>query len=77
VPKPSVQKLLNPEIIMKMSRILAALSRRAPAAENTEPDEAQISGASFVQQEPDPVKEVGLTAREISGWAMGGSGALD
>lgn len=62
---------INP---LKVNPFRTLLSRRAP---EPVPAEAHLAGTSFVEQEPDLAKETGLTAREVSGWAMGGSGALD
>lgn len=62
---------------MKISPIIAALARRLSSAEHAKPEETQMSNVSLERQEPDLAKEIGLTAREISGWAMGGSGSFD
>lgn len=53
-------------------RFGTALPRRSGAFRKTE-----FTGAPFAQQEPDLAKEAGLTGRQVSGWAMGGSGALE
>lgn len=56
-------------------RFGTALPRRLGAFRGER--EAKLTGASFAQQEPDLGKEAGLIGRQVSGWAMGGSGALE
>lgn len=36
------------------------------------PEDAALSGATFLEQEPDLAKEAGQHARESSAWAAGG-----
>lgn len=59
---------------MKISPILAALSRRLSSIDRTKPP---LQDTSLERQEPDPAKEIGRSAREISGWSMGGSSSID
>ena len=47
--------------------------RSAPARPGNAPLHSTLTGASFLQQEPDLAKEAGLSAHDMSGWAMGGS----
>ncbi len=64
-------------IAQGQQRFVRDLSQRAPVASGRRPDEVKLAGPSLVQQEPDLANETGLTARELSGWAMAGSGAFE
>ncbi len=58
----------------------ALLKARATGAKPTPdpaPAEAPLSGASFLELEPDLAKEAGLRTREMSGWAAGGSSVTE
>ena len=55
----------------------ADAERLAPAQPGKAPPQTTLAGASFLQQEPGLAKEAGLSARDISGWAMGGSSISD
>ena len=50
----------------------ADAERLAPAQPGKAAPQTTLTGAAFLQQEPDLAKEAGLSARDVSGWAMGG-----
>ena len=52
-------------------RRLRDLAAETPAGADPAPD-AHLSGASFLEQEPDLRKEAGEHTRQASGWAAGG-----
>ncbi len=52
-----------------LQKLRSAARHPAPA---TKSPEEQITGVSFIEQEPDLAKEAGAGTLEISGWAASG-----
>ncbi|GAC1338876.1 MAG: hypothetical protein NVSMB18_06100 [Acetobacteraceae bacterium] len=57
---------------LRKSRTAAVPESAAPEGAVPEAEAASLAGTSFLQLEPDLVKESGLRSRQMSGWAMGG-----
>lgn len=72
--------------IVSLARIATAVSdaltslSTGPAPSNEADavtEDSRLSGTTFAEQEPDLVKEAGVTGRAVSGWAMAGSSLPD
>jgi hypothetical protein len=61
---------------MMITSLPSGLVQRLTPASATLPVMTMRAGASFAQQAPDLAKGVGLTAREMSGLAVPGSGVF-
>lgn len=56
--------------VVALDRVRTALHKPAP---DLEAEPSTLASPTFLQQEPDLVKETGLHNRQSSGWAAGGT----
>jgi hypothetical protein len=61
---------------MVITSLVSVLVQRLTPVSATLPTMTTLAGVSFAQQAPDLAKGVGLTAREMSGLAVPGSGVF-